>query len=164
MGRLRICEAGLPDFFESNSFVENMANTNSFFSTWSLRILSVMRIFVAFLFMAHGAQILFGFLTPPGTPTAPILSQIGIGGVLEFFGGALILLGLFTRPVAFLLSGMMAVGYFQMHASAGFSPLQNHGELAVLYCFVFLYLSVAGGGDGSLDRLIGRDSAEFRSV
>src|SRR4030095_13962236 len=94
---------------------------------------------------------------PGGTPR--ILSQAWIGGVLEFFGGGLLLLGLFTRPVAFILSGMMAVAYFQSHAPGGFWPLQNKGELAALYCFVFLFLSVAGGGEWSVDRLLGRGRA-----
>ena len=89
-----------------------------------------------------------------------------IGGVLEFFGGLLLLLGLFTRPIAFLLSGTMAVAYFQMHAltgyqkfglAGGFWPIRNQGELAALYCFVFLLFAVAGGGAWSIDRLLGRD-------
>jgi putative oxidoreductase len=84
------------------------------------------------------------------------MSQMGIGGVLEFVGGLLLMLGLFTRPVAFILSGTMAVAYFQMHAPRGFWPLQNRGELAVLYCFLFLFLAVAGGGEWSLDRLLRR--------
>ena len=133
-----------------------MADLNSFYASWTPRLLSVLRIITAFLFIAHGAQKLFGFLTPPGTPTPPLFSQIGIGGILEFFGGLLFLVGLFTRPVAFILSGMMAVAYFQMHAPGGFWPLQNRGELAVLYCFVFLFFSVAGGGEWSLDRLLRR--------
>jgi len=143
-----------------------MADSNSFFAGWTPRLLSVLRIIAAFLFMAHGAQKLFGFLAPPGASTPPLLSQIGIGGILEFFGGLLLLLGLFTRPVAFILSGMMAVAYFQMHLATAvaksnpnwFWPIQggNGGELAVLYCFVFLFLSVAGGGEWSLDRLIRR--------
>src|SRR5215212_5883053 len=128
-----------------------MANWNSFYASWTPRLLSVLRIIAAFLFIAHGAQKLFGFLAPPGMPTFPPFSQMWIGGVLEFFGGLLLLLGLFTRPVAFILSGMMAVAYFQMHAMTGGGilslPLQNKGELAVLYCFVFLLLAVAGGGE-----------------
>lgn len=116
-------------------------------------MLSVFRVVAAFLFMAHGAQKLFGFLAPAGAPVFPVLSQIWIAGVLEFYGGALLLLGLFTRPVAFLLSGMMAVAYFQAHAPQGFWPVQNGGELAVLYCFAFLYLTFAGGGAWSLDAL-----------
>jgi putative oxidoreductase len=133
-----------------------MADLNSFYSNWTPRLLSVLRIISAFLFIAHGAQKLFGFLAPAGAPSPPMFSQMWIGGVLEFFGGLLLLLGLFTRPVAFILSGMMAVAYFQMHAPGGFWPLQNKGELAVLYCFVFLFLSVAGGGEWSLDRLLRR--------
>ncbi|HEV2882569.1 MAG TPA: DoxX family protein [Pyrinomonadaceae bacterium] len=133
-------------------------NTDSFFVNWTPRLLSLLRIIAGFLFMAHGAQKLFGFLAPPGAPSPALMSQMGIGGVLEFFGGLLLLLGLFTRPVAFILSGMMAVAYFQMHAPGGFWPLQNKGELAVLYCFLFLFLAVAGGGEWSLDRLLRRGS------
>jgi len=122
-----------------------------------------MRIIVAFLLIAHGAQKLFGFLAPPGMQGPALLSQIGIGGLLEFFGGGLLLIGLFTRPVAFILSGMMAVAYFQMHAPGGFWPLQNKGELAVLYCFVFLFISVAGGGEWSVDRLWRRDATPLKA-
>lgn len=133
-----------------------MPNLNSFFNDWTPRALSILRIITAFLFMPHGAQKLFGFLAPPGMPSFPAFSQFWVGGVLELFGGGLLLLGLFTRPVAFILSGMMAVAYFQSHAPGGFWPLQNKGELAVLYCFVFLFLSVAGGGEWSVDRLLRR--------
>ena len=140
-----------------------MATSDSFHTTWTPRILSVMRIIVAFLLIAHGAQKLFGFLAPPGMPGPALLTQIGIGGLLEFFGGGLLLIGLFTRPVAFILSGMMAVAYFQMHAPGGFWPLQNKGELAVLYCFVFLFISVAGGGEWSVDRLWRRDAASLKA-
>ena len=133
-----------------------MADLNLLYANWTPRLLSVLRIISAFLFIAHGAQKLFGFLAPAGAPSPPPFSQMWIGGVLEFFGGLLLLLGLFTRPVAFILSGMMAVAYFQMHAPGGFWPLQNKGELAVIYCFVFLFLSVAGGGEWSLDRLLRR--------
>jgi putative oxidoreductase len=86
----------------------------------------------------------------------PIFSLPGISGILEFFGGLLIVLGLFTRPVAFILSGQMAVAYFMVHAKQGFWPINNHGELAVLYCFVFLYFAAAGAGPLSLDYLIRR--------
>jgi len=140
-----------------------MATSDSIHTTWTPRILSVMRIIVAFLLIAHGAQKLFGFLAPPGMPGPALLSQIGIGGLLEFFGGGLLLIGLFTRPVAFILSGMMAVAYFQMHAPGGFWPLQNKGELAVLYCFVFLFFSVAGGGEWSVDRLWRRDATPLKA-
>ncbi len=134
-----------------------MANLDSFYSAWTPRFLSILRIVAAFMFIAHGAQKLFGFLAAPGMTSPPPYSQMWVGGVLEFFGGLLLLLGLFTRPVAFILSGMMAVAYFQMHAlKGGFWPLQNRGELAALYCFVFLFFAVAGGGEWSLDRLLWR--------
>jgi putative oxidoreductase len=129
-----------------------MADSNSFYLTWRPRLLSVLRIVVGFLFMMHGVQKLFNY--PPGPAgffPAPLFSLIGFAGILELGGGLLILLGLFTRPVAFILSGMMAVAYFMGHASNGFWPLANGGELAALYCFVFLYFAVAGGGQWSLD-------------
>lgn len=143
-----------------------MANLSANYAAWTPRVLSILRIVSAFMFLAHGAQKIFGFLAPEGAPSPPAFGQIWVGGVIELFGGLLLLLGLFTRPVAFILSGTMAVAYFQMHAwtafqkgglSAGFWPLQNRGELAALYCFVFLFLAVAGGGAWSLDRLLGRD-------
>ena len=133
-----------------------MADLNYFYASWTPRLLSVLRIITAFLFIAHGAQKLFGFLAPPGMPGFPPFSLMWVGGILEFFGGLLLLIGLFTRPVAFILSGMMAVAYFMAHAPGGFWPLQNKGELAVLYCFVFLFLAVAGGGEWSVDRLLRR--------
>jgi putative oxidoreductase len=136
-----------------------MASLDSFYSAWTPRALSVLRIVSAFLVIAHGAQKLFGFLAAPGVMSPPAFSQMWVGGVLEFFGGALLLLGLFTRPVALLLSGMMAVAYFQFHAPGGFWPLQNKGESAVLYCFVFLFFAVAGGGEWALDRLRRRANA-----
>ncbi len=142
-----------------------MTRLNSFYAAWTPRLLSLLRVVAAFMLMAHGAQKLFGFMAPPGMPAPPAFSQMWVGGVLEFFGGLLLLLGLFTRPAAFVLSGMLAVAYFQMHfwtayQKAGFAgafwPIKNNGELAVLYCFVFLFLAVAGGGAWSLDRLLGR--------
>jgi putative oxidoreductase len=118
-----------------------------------------MRIVIGLLFLQHGSQKLFGI---PGSgqqpPNFSWLSLMGAAGVLEFFGGLLILVGLFTRPVAFILSGQMAVAYFMAHAKQGFLPIMNRGELAVLYCFVFLYLSVAGGGVWSIDHcVLGRE-------
>lgn len=131
---------------------------NSVAAAWAPRLLSVLRIVAAFLFTAHGAQKLFGFLAPPTWAGAPAaFSMIWVAGVLEFFGGLLLLVGLFTRPVAFILSGLMAAAYFMGHAPGGFWPLQNKGELAVLYCFVFLYLAAAGGGPWSVDRALRRD-------
>ena len=109
-----------------------------------------------FMFIAHGTQKLFN--APPGqTGPVPVASFMGFAGTLELVGGLLILAGLFTRPTAFILSGMMAVAYFMAHAPGGFLPLVNRGELAVLYCFVFLYLAVAGGGTWSADRALGWD-------
>lgn len=144
-------------YFKSETLrSDKMADLNSFNASWTPRLLSVLRIITAFLLIAHGAQKLFGFLAPPGAPTPPLYSLIGFAGILEFFGGLLLLIGLFTRPVAFILSGLMAVAYFMVHAPGGFWPLQNKGELAVLYCFVFLFLSVAGGGEWSVDRLLRR--------
>jgi len=124
-------------------------------NAWSPRVLSVLRIIVGFLIIAHGAQKLFGVLGAPGGPV-PIASQFGLAGIIEFYGGALLLLGLFTRPAAFLLSGTLAVAYFQVHAKGGFWPIMNKGELAVLYCFVFFYFVFAGAGPWSLDSLIWR--------
>ncbi len=123
------------------------------YSKWSPQLLSVLRIITAFLFMQHGAQKVFGFLAPQPAPEFSLFSLIGVAGALEFFGGFFILVGLFTRPVAFILSGLMAVAYFMAHAPQGFWTLQNKGELAALYSFVFLYFSAAGGGAWSLDRL-----------
>ena len=122
------------------------------------RALSVLRIIAGFMFSLHGLQKLFGAFGGLGGQggTAAFGTQIWLAGVLESFGGLLILLGLFTRPVAFLLCGQMAVAYFQGHATRGFWPVLNGGELAVLYCFIFLYLSIAGGGSVSIDSLIWR--------
>jgi putative oxidoreductase len=134
---------------------------NSFLANWSPRILSVLRIITGFLMLWHGSQKLFGF--PPsaqGGGGGDLPPMMLVAGILEFFGGVLFLIGFLTRPVAFLLSGLMAVAYFMAHAPGGFLPLVNKGELAVLYCFVFLYFTFAGGGDWSLDRLIWkRDNA-----
>ncbi len=96
---------------------------------------------------------------PPDGSTAPLFSQMGLAGVLETFGGALLLLGLFTRPVAFVLAGEMAVAYFQVSAPLGFWQIMNGGVTTVLYCFLWLYLSAAGAGPWSLDALRGTESA-----
>ena len=123
---------------------------DSFVAEWAPRGLSALRIVAAFLFMAHGMQKILGLPVPRATETH-LLSLSGIAGVMELVGGALLLIGLFTRPVAFLLSGLMAFAYFIAHAPQGFWPLLNRGELAALYSFVFLYLAAAGGGPWSLD-------------
>lgn len=131
-----------------------MTSLNSFCARCAPPLLSLMRIVAAFLFMQHGGQKLLGIPAPPNNPVE-LFSLMGLAGVLELFGGALLLLGLFTRPIAFILSGMMAVAYFMVHAPQGFWPMLNRGELAALYSFVFLYLAAAGGGPVSLDRLFG---------
>jgi putative oxidoreductase len=123
-------------------------------TSWSERMLSVVRVVAAFLYMQHGTQKLFHVPAsgPPG-PVEPftLLSLNGIAGILEFFGGGMLLLGVLTRPVAFLLAGEMAVAYFKSHAPRAFLPIVNRGELAALLCFLFLYFSVAGAGAWSLD-------------
>lgn len=119
--------------------------------------LSLLRIVAALLFIPVGTMKLFSFpiAMPPGN-FAPVGSLTWFAGVLETFGGGLILLGLFTRPVAFILSGEMAIAYFYGHAPQGVWPLVNQGTDAIFYCFLFLYLSAAGGGPWSLDAVIAR--------
>jgi putative oxidoreductase len=136
-----------------------MARLDSFLAGWTPQLQSVLRIIAGFLFVAHGAQKLFGFLAPPGMPAFPAFSLMWVAGVLELFGGLLFLIGLFTRPVAFILAGQMAVAYFMAHAPGGFWPLENKGELAVLFCFVFLFFAAAGGGAWAVDNLIPRRGA-----
>ncbi|GJD96886.1 DoxX family protein [Methylobacterium iners] len=126
-------------------------NLDAISTTWAPRLLSVLRIMTGLLFMAHGTQKLLGFPAVSERGMPALLSLPGIAGILELVGGALIVLGLFTRPTAFILSGQMAVAYFLAHASRSFYPLLNGGELAVLYCFIFLYLAAAGPGPWSLD-------------
>jgi putative oxidoreductase len=154
-----------------------MVDLDSFFVKWSPRLLSILRMVAAFLLMQHGAQKLFGYpeAPQPARQPPPQVVQTSqqpaqqqqqstqqprrtpplrlIAGVLEFFGGLLFLFGLFTRPVAFVLSGLLAVAYFMSHAPQGFWPILNRGELAALYSFVFLYFAAVGGGTWSLDRL-----------
>lgn len=120
-------------------------------TAWAPRLLSVFRIVVALLFIAHGLVKLFGFPEGAQPGQVPLASIYGLAAILETFGGAAILLGLFTRPVAFVLSGQMAVAYFMAHAPQGFFPVQNGGELAIFYCFAFLYFAAAGPGPWSLD-------------
>ena len=120
----------------------------------------LLRVVAGLLFLQVGGMKIFDWFG--GVPAQfgghpKFLSQVWIGGVLEFYGGTAILLGLWTRPVAFLLSGEMAVAYFQFHQPHGLWPVQNHGEPAVLLCFIFLHLAAQGGGDWSLDALLGRN-------
>ncbi|MEQ9399599.1 MAG: DoxX family protein [Longimicrobiales bacterium] len=114
--------------------------------------LNVARIVFGLMFMQHGAQKLFALLGRE--EAAAFLSQIWFAGALEFWGGLLIVVGLFTRPVAFVLAGEMAWAYFQVHAPRSFFPIQNGGETSVLFCFFFLLLAAAGGGRFSLDGLM----------
>lgn len=125
--------------------------------SWAPQILSLLRIAASLMFINAGTVKLFSFPDPmPGGFTAPLLSQTGIGGILEFFGGILLLVGLYTRPLAFVMSGMMAVAYFQFHFPMGFFPSKNMGVPAALYCFVWLYFSSAGAGIWSVDSLLER--------
>ena len=127
-------------------------------SSWTPRLLSVLRIVAAFLFMQFGTAKLFAFPAAimPGGGTAAIASLPGIAGILETFGGLFLLLGLFTRPVAFILAGEMAIAYFLGHAPQGFWPVLNQGHPAILFCFIWLYISAAGAGPWSLDAKRGR--------
>ena len=126
-------------------------------SSFAPQFKSLLRMVAAFMFMLSGTSKLFAFPVgmPPDGSTAQPMTQIWIGGALEVFGGALLLIGLFTRPVAFLLSGEMAVAYFQFHHPQSFWPTVNHGVAAVLYCFLWLYYSAAGPGPWSLDAMRG---------
>jgi putative oxidoreductase len=127
-------------------------NMHELETVWAPRMLAILRIVAALIFMEHGTQKLLGF--PPSDRPAPeLLSLSGVAGVLELFGGALLVLGLFTRPVAFVLAGEMAFAYWLAHAPDSFFPVNNGGDAAILYCFVFLYLAVAGSGAWSLDNL-----------
>jgi putative oxidoreductase len=125
---------------------------------WGPQLRAILRIVAALMFMQVGAMKVFAFPAgiPPNGGTAPFLSQLWIGGAFEVFGGALLLLGLFTRPVAFVLAGEMAVAYFQFHFPRSFWPTLNGGMAAALYCFVWLYFSAAGAGPWSLDAKRGR--------
>ena len=119
--------------------------------------LSVLRIVGGFLFLQHGSQKLFGYPMPPPGGKPPVASLYGLAGLFEFIGGILIMIGLLTRPIAFLLSGEMAVAYFTAWAPRGFFPINNGGEEAVINCFLFLWLVTAGAGPWSLDDLLHRN-------
>ena len=124
-----------------------------FYETWTPLAHALLRIVTGYMFLMHGSAKLLGVPHIAMLDGIPLLSLIGFGGVLELVGGGLVLLGLFTRPVAFVLSGEMAAAYFMAHSTPGsvLMPILNQGELAVLYCFVFLFLAVAGAGAWSID-------------
>jgi putative oxidoreductase len=123
------------------------------------RVLSVLRIVAALIFMAHGTQKILGFPAHPNPPA--LMSLSGIAGLMELVGGALLALGLYSRPVAFLLSGEMAFAYFIAHAPRNVFPVLNGGDAAILYCFVFLYIAFAGPGPLSLDAMRARRPSRF---
>lgn len=127
-------------------------------ASWSPRLLSALRIVAAFGYMTHGTQKLFAFPTDGNAHTVTLLSLFGAAGIIETFGGGLILLGLFSRAAAFLCAGEMAAAYFLMHAGHSFWPILNHGELPAAYCFIFLYIAAAGPGPWSLDARLGKSA------
>lgn len=124
---------------------------NQLLTTCQPRLLALLRIVTGLLFMQHGAQKILGFPAPQRAEF-DLFSMMGVAGTLELFGGMLIVIGLFTRPTAFILSGLMAFAYFIVHAPQAFWPILNGGELAALFSFVFLYFSAAGAGAWSLDQ------------
>ena len=140
-------------------------NIGTKWRSWSPYLLSILRIVTAFLFMQFGTAKVFAFpaAVMPEGGTAPLWSLAWIAGALEVFGGFFLLIGLFTRPVAFLLSGEMAFAYFIGHAPQGFWPVLNQGHPAVLFCFLFLYFSAAGAGPWSLDAMRERKFPERRA-
>jgi putative oxidoreductase len=130
-----------------------MIDERTLSNVWAPRLLAALRIMSALLFLEHGLVKVFGF--PAGAAPGPqeFISFFGIAGLIETVGGVLLLIGLFTRPVAFLMAGEMAVGYFVVHAPGGFFPAINGGDAAILFCFIFLYLSAAGPGAWSVDEM-----------
>jgi len=132
-------------------------------TVWAPRVLTLVRIVAALIFLEHGTQKLLGF-PPSPNPGPALFSLYGYQGMIEVVGGVLLALGLFTRPVAFILAGDMAVAYFMAHQPRGVFPAQNGGTAAILYCFVFLYLWLAGGGEWSLDRLWRRGTTSTSGV
>ena len=127
---------------------------NELYAVWTPRVISVLRIMTGLLFLQHGTAKYLGIPAMPNFTNVQVMSLSGIAGLIELVAGVLLTLGLFTRPVAFICSGMTAVAYFIAHAPRGFYPLANGGELAVLYCFVFLFLAVAGAGLWSADAML----------
>jgi len=130
---------------------------------WPSRVLSIFRIVAGLVFLSAGTMKIFGYpAMPAGQPPIEPMTQMWIGGLMEVVGGVCIILGLFTRPVAFVLAGEMAVAYFQFHAPASFFPTVNMGIPAVLYCWFFLYLVFAGAGEWSVDAMIARSRGARR--
>lgn len=123
----------------------------TFLSRWSPQLLSILRIITALLFFAHGSAKLLSFPYVEGLSGVPIGSIYGIAGVIEIIAGILLVIGLFSRLVAFIVSGEMAIAYFHTHAPQGFHPALNGGEPAILFCFIFLYIAAAGPGPWSVD-------------
>ena len=139
-----------------------MAAISALADAWAPRMLSVLRIVSALLFVQHGTQKVLNF--PPAAEPQPFELMTlapGLAGVLELGGGLLLLFGLFTRPVAFVLSGMMAVAYWMVHGPGSFYPILNGGDLAILFCFVFLYFVCAGAGPWSIDAMMRRRSSPY---
>lgn len=136
-----------------------MSLSPALYATWSPRLLGLLRIILGFLYIQHGTAKLFGVPHVAMFDGMQLFSLMGAAGILELVGGVLLLVGLFTRPVAFILSGQMAVAYFLMHAPHAFLPILNGGEMAVMYCFTFLYFAAAGAGAYSLDGLRGKAGA-----
>jgi putative oxidoreductase len=128
----------------------------TFLSRWSPQLLSVLRIIAALLFFSHGTSKLLSFPFVEGLSGAPVSSLYGIAGIIEIIAGVLLFIGLFSRLVAFIVSGEMAIAYFHTHAPQSFFPLQNDGEPAILFCFIFLYIAAAGPGPWSVDATRGR--------
>ncbi len=128
-------------------------NLDAIATAWAPRLLSLLRIMSGLLFLQHGTAKHFKFPIVPMFAKLDPISMLGVAGAIEIVGGVLMVLGLFTRTTAFVLSGLMAVAYFMAHAPRGFYPILNAGELAALYCFVFLYIAAAGPGPWSYDAM-----------
>jgi putative oxidoreductase len=136
-------------------------NQDDFFSIWAPRLQSILRIVVGGLFLQHGSAKLLHLPHVASFDSVQLMSLLGFAGVLELVGGFLLLIGLFTRPAAFILSGEMAFAYFMAHGPRNVLPILNGGELAVVYCFVFLYFAAAGGGSWSIDERTGWGSSRL---
>jgi len=145
-----------------NQIVGGTVMANSAVAAWSPRILSILRFVAGLLYLEHGTSKLFGFPHNANFDNLQLFSLMGLAGTLEVVGGALLILGLFTRPAAFILSGEMAFAYWMAHAPKHPLPLMNGGDAAVLYCFIFLYLFVAGGGEWGIDAMRARAGGSAR--